>query len=716
MFCVYFFYYGEKISEPATRQFEEPVDVTMFADYLQRIETPMDMKTIEKKIDQDAYQTAEDFEYDITLIFKNCDSYNTNKRTHIVQRSKFCAKVFKKMYASRIKAFDASGGKKIFGEDKKDKKRPDGPTISIDDAPPTKKVKIETTVPKSIIVKAPKVVTKTVRVAMEDKPVPTVPVPRSKSPRPDKVKKGTPRTVSKPAPVQDAIDQIRKEYTLRDHKELDSWEGACSRFLQALKRHAWIAATRPKFIFTVPVPILFPQIKDEYAEKIKHPMDLTTAECKLLQGGIYNHADEFVADVAFVFANAVTFNQAGREEGSPLSCAYFDASRHLLRYARWLSLEHLSPYLTDNSLSEGPKQIGPLPEWKLTTSNRKDALEEMESMVMNCPIDNGDDGDRYKWMLAECEKLLKSLRHQSDLKHMTYFIETKYPADYLSYISKPMDWASCEKRLFQCKYDTFGEIVEDLRLIFANALKYNARHKEIDSESGRVSQRAYDSAIHMSGKLEAAITRMLLMISNRIEREKIDDSILERDGEAAERAEMEIMRVKMTEDTRDTRPNEIPVVKSAPPVEPVRVIAPKKPIMWQRSYEEPTHEVTQREVLMQQKFMSERQQKALLDMHNLLNVSKILGANVYSNLKERDNAISWAKDLSERIRKGLNSKFQIDKSAKILDHDVSSKNRTISPSKVSSDLAKIDRSQIKLSFCKRSKTRKRKVARIVFGE
>jgi len=628
-----------------------------------------------------------------------------------VQRSKFCAKVFKKMYASRIKAFDASGGKKIFGEDKKDKKRPDGPSISTDDAPLTKKAKIETTAVKSIINKTPKVVTKAVRVATEDKPAPTVPAPRSKSPRPEKPKKGTPRTASKPDPVQDAINQIRKQYTLRDHKELDSWEGACSRLLQALKRHAWIAATRPKFIFSVPVDVLFPQIKDEYAEKIKHPMDLTTAECKLFQGGIYNHADEFVADVAFVFANAVTFNQAGREEGSPLSCAYFDASRHLLRYARWLSLEHLSPYLTDNSQSETPKQIGPLPEWKLTTSNRKDALEEMESMVMKHPIEKGEDGDRYKWMVAECEKLLKSLRHQTDLKHMTYFIETKYPADYLSYISKPMDWASCEKLLLQCKYDTFGEIVEDLRLIFANALKYNARHKEIDSESGRVSQRAYDSAIHMSGKLEAAITRMLLMISDRIEREKIDNSILERDGEAAERAEMEQIRVKMTE---DTRPSEILVVKSPPPVEPVRVIPAKKPIMWQRSYEEPTHEVTQREVLMQQKFMSERQQKALLDMHNLLNVSKILGANVYSNLKDRDNAISWAKDLSERIRKGLKSKFQMDKSAKILDHDVSSKNRTLNPSKVSLDLAKIDRSQIKLSFCKRSKTRKRKVARIVF--
>ena len=65
-----------------------------------------------------------------------------------------------------------------------------------------------------------------------------------------------------------------------------------------------------------------------------------------------------------------------------------------------------------------------------------------------------------------------------------------------------------------------------MRLIFSNALKYNARLKEVDSESGRVSQRAYDSALHMAGKLEVAITRMLLVISDRIEREKIEKSIM----------------------------------------------------------------------------------------------------------------------------------------------------------------------------------------------
>jgi len=670
----------------------------------------MDLKTIDKKIKLNSYQTPEDFEYDVTLIFKNCEFYNVPKKnTHIVQRSKFCAKVFRKMYAARIKAFEVSGGKKIFTDDKKDKKekkRPELPSAS-EGVPHPKKAKTEIgSTKKSIGVKISKTIgTKSMHgksptTTPLDLPNPAPP-PRSKSPKPSSIKKTTPkttpRTVSKAQQNQDAIAQIKKQFTLRDHKELETWESGCIRFLVALKRHAWIAAVRPKFIFDVPVPILFPQINDEYTAKIKNPMDLTTAECKLLQGDIYNVAEEFVTDVALVFANAVIFNQAGREEGEPMSCAYFDASRHLLRYSRWLSLEHLSPYLSDSSKSD-TKQTGPLHSWKLTSSNRKDSLEEMESMVLMHPIDKSEEGDKYTWMETECEKLLKSLRHQSDLKHMTYFISTKYPDDYLSYIKNPMDWASCQKRVQQRKYDTFGEIVEDLRLIFQNALNYNARHKEIDSESGRVSQRAYDSALLMSEKLEVAITRMLLLVSDRIEREKIDQSILERETEAAERAELERLKIQM-------RSTVGTVAERMTRVETVTITSQKRLSIQRRHYdEEPTHEQTQIEALMQQKVIARRQQKALLDMDNLSKVSKVVGANVFANLKERSNAILWAKDLSEKIRVSLNSRYKLDETTQI----TNSGTKTCTPSMVLSDLTKIDRPQIKIKLHSKRKVKKKR--------
>ena len=43
-------------------------------------------------------------------------------------------------------------------------------------------------------------------------------------------------------------------------------------------------------------------------------------------------------------------------------------------------------------------------------------------------------------MESECEKLLKSLRHQSDAKHMYFFIKPEYPVDYGAFISKPSKW------------------------------------------------------------------------------------------------------------------------------------------------------------------------------------------------------------------------------------------------------------------------------------
>ena len=177
--------------------------------------------------------------------------------------------------------------------------------------------------------------------------------------------------------------------------------------------------------------------------KVKKPMDLTTVECNLLEGNRYSSPDDFVQDVALVFSNAIIFNKDGRDVGDPLSCAYYDASIHLLRYARWLSLELLSSHIADiDAVDENEDDDGKLPplSWKLTTGNRKKAREEMDNLVLNEPIEKSLEGDRFTWMEAECEKLLKALRHQSDLRQMTFFIAPNYPPDYAAFISKPMDW------------------------------------------------------------------------------------------------------------------------------------------------------------------------------------------------------------------------------------------------------------------------------------
>lgn len=122
---------------------------------------------------------------------------------------------------------------------------------------------------------------------------------------------------SAPVPMHVAIAMIKEDYPgRRQIKDLEGWEAECMKFMRQLMKHPWVSAERPKYIFHVPVSIIFPEIGDSYAAKIKNPMDLTTAEAKLLQG-VYSSAEEFISDIALVFSNAIEFNKEGHDVGEP---------------------------------------------------------------------------------------------------------------------------------------------------------------------------------------------------------------------------------------------------------------------------------------------------------------------------------------------------------------------------------------------------------------
>jgi hypothetical protein len=122
---------------------------------------------------------------------------------------------------------------------------------------------------------------------------------------------GAPPKSNQPVPLHIAIARVKEAFPLRRTvKSLQSWEADCARYFKELMRHPWISAARPKFIFHVPVPTLFPELQEAYASKIRKPMDLTTVECTLLAvGNRYSGPEDFVNDIALVFANAVRFNK-----------------------------------------------------------------------------------------------------------------------------------------------------------------------------------------------------------------------------------------------------------------------------------------------------------------------------------------------------------------------------------------------------------------------
>ena len=357
-------------------------------------------------------------------------------------------------------------------------------------------------------------------------------------------------------------------------------------------------------------------------------------------------------DVALVFSNAIKFNRDGRDIGDPLSCAYYDASIHLLKYSRWLSLELLSEHIEDIDEVDEPEEDGlPLSSWKLTSGNRKKARDEMEAIVMNEPIEKSLEGDRYTWMEAECEKLLKALRHQSDLRYMTYFIQPNYPADYKAFISEPMDWETCQKSLKKRKYDKFGDIIGDLRKIFSNALKYNARHEGTDTVSGR----AFEAAKYMSGKLEAAINKMMLTVSDRLERERIDHNNAERELEAQERAEEERIRAQWKNESSkeagtDASGAPARLIESSQKIRTTKRQVLRKAdadfeIPFFDEEDDGQHERSYFDVIRQQKSMFEKQRQELSKMQQ---AALSIGATVFTRMVHRDLALKW---MEEELKK-----------------------------------------------------------------
>ena len=367
-----------RITEPAMGPFEEPVNLTVFTDYLQHVSEPMDLKTVEQTIKAATkYVTPEDFEYDVNLIWKNSLDYHQQRNDiHSVNMAKYAAKQFKRIWHSKINALEDPSAQ----------------------APPQKKV-----IPR-ISITAPRL----------QKSL----VPKKSQADQSNGAKPPASTSNQPVPLHIAIAKVKEAFPLRrTHKSLQSWEADCARYFRELMKHPWLTITHPKFLFHVPVPTLFPDLRESYAAKIRKPMDLTTVDCSLLAGNKYAVPEDFVQDVALVFCNAIRFNKDGKDGGDPLSCAYYDASVHLLRYSRWLSLELLSHYVEDSEATDDSADGLPPFTWKLTDGNRKVARKETETIALKELVEKSLEGDRFTWMEAECEKLLKvrsvRLLHQS---------------------------------------------------------------------------------------------------------------------------------------------------------------------------------------------------------------------------------------------------------------------------------------------------------------
>ena len=260
-----------KITEPAMGPFEKPVSSVVFPDYNDFILEPMDLQSVDKKVKNGTYATPEDFEYDMSMIFRNCEKYHSERNgEHLVSMAKYGAKNFRRIFYARIKALEDPNA---FSPTKAE-----SATSGVDSTssppsaggPAAKKQKVEgggvskgKTAP---------------RISITLSSVSAAAASRSKSPKvtgPTQKKTTQPKASNQPLPLHIAIARVKEAFPLRRAvKSLQSWEADCARYFKELLRHPWLSAARPKFIFHVPVTMLFPELRDAYAAKIRKPMDL----------------------------------------------------------------------------------------------------------------------------------------------------------------------------------------------------------------------------------------------------------------------------------------------------------------------------------------------------------------------------------------------------------------------------------------------------------
>jgi uncharacterized DUF497 family protein len=238
-----------------------------------------------------------------------------------------------------------------------------------------------------------------------------------------------------------------------------------------------------------------------------------------------------------------------------------------------------------------------------------------------------------------------------------------------------------------------GDAVGDLRLIFSNALKYNARAKGTETVSGI----AYDAAIYMSKKLELAIDKMMISVSDRLERERIEHAIAEREIDAAERAEEERMRAQWT-GSSGAKPQE----STVDTVETVRIIS-RRPQQQKemRDFEFPyfdeeegRHEQSYIDYMRQQRLTFEKQMKERKVMKA---TAQKVGVAVFARLQQRTAAICWARDIAKEESQESNSLSTNQEQSQVA-----------AGSSALAELNRSDRTQIKMQVTKKPKAKKRK--------
>lgn len=268
----------------AARNFLHPVDPVALniPRYPEIVKNPMDISTMEQKLKQDQYPSANAFMDDFNLMIQNCVAFNGPGHPVTVAGQNL------KAYFDKLMSGLPKGGEPVAATTAKKAKKPTINTSAKASHPKREsRVSAAPAPPPAVTAISP-----SSTFALDPNGVPLI---RRDSSTAD----GRPKREIHRPPPRDLPYSTAKPKKKKYQMELKF----CQHVLDEMFKNRYRTFSYPFLVPVDPVALNIPQ----YHKIIKKPMDLGTIQTQL-KAGFYTHAKEFHADVRLMFENCYKFN------------------------------------------------------------------------------------------------------------------------------------------------------------------------------------------------------------------------------------------------------------------------------------------------------------------------------------------------------------------------------------------------------------------------
>ncbi|KAI9256062.1 hypothetical protein EDC94DRAFT_636102 [Helicostylum pulchrum] len=431
--------------------FTQPVDEVLDGaiGYYTVIKKPMDLSMIKRKVENKEYTTFRQFEDDVRLMFSNCYAFNGPGQ---------------ELEAVFEKELENLRGKEHAEETQ---------NMTIVESPATTPRIAHATLPHTTATtpEAPKAKVKSISMTQSEPPkgkVKSINITQSEPPK-AKVKSIS-MTQSEPA-----VPERKKSITPMAEKPIKLSER------EKMDRVLTNTVGSPHaFEFLRPVDPIKQGIP-QYAEIIKHPMDLGKIKSKL-KNGQYPHAQAMDHDMRLMFSNCYTFNPPNtyvHDESKKLEAAYEREWRLYFGKEKKRKSESSSSTSTSSSSSGGQhkikiKRLPPLPSssTKSSTSSSSTKSSSSKPSKSTGPVFNAQMNDVNK---VKCNRVLKKLwglQESEPFRKPVDAVALGIP-QYYEVIKRPMDLSAIQKKYDSNQYNTVWELEKDIRQVFWNCYGFN---------------------------------------------------------------------------------------------------------------------------------------------------------------------------------------------------------------------------------------------------